>query len=155
MKILIVYTTNMGSVKKSAELLQAKFTDADVIDLKSEQAIDLHSYDTVILGGSIYAGRTQKALSEFVQNNLQELLSKRIGIFVNSAEKEEKGIQQLKAAFPEKLTNKAIALGCFGDEIDLNKCNFFTKLLVKLKGVKESYSNISEEEISKFAAKIK
>ncbi|MCF7867333.1 MAG: flavodoxin domain-containing protein [Candidatus Cloacimonetes bacterium] len=154
MKTLIVFTTNMGSVAKSAEILKNKLGSADLVNLKNSSVNDLNSYDSIVLGGSIYAGRTQKEIRAFAEENLDTLLKKKIGIFVNSAEKGEKGIDQIKASFPHKLVEKATALGLFGDEIDFAKCNLFYKLMLKIKGVKESYSNIDEIAIKKFADKI-
>lgn len=153
MKNLIIFTTKYGSVEKCANLLKEKLNGETVIvNLKNGTVPVLDDFDNIILGGSVYMGRTQKELMEFAKNNLQKLLEKRIGLFLNCAEKKERKYEQCKNCFPAELFDKAVAKGFFGDEITWEKCSFFDKMLIRMiRKSKESFSNISQEEIAKFA----
>ena len=153
MKNLIIFTTRYGSVEKSANLLQEKLNgETTIVNLKKEAVLDIDAFDNIILGGSVYMGRTQKELMKFAKNNLQKLLEKRVGLFLNCAEKTEKKFEQCKKCFPAELYKKAIVKGFFGDEITWEKCSYFHKLIIKMMTKsKESYSNIDKEEIAKFA----
>ena len=156
MKNLIIFTTKYGSVEKSANLLKAKLNgETTIVNLKKNTVPDINNFDNIILGGSVYMGRTQKELMKFAKNNLQKLLEKRIGLFLNCAEKTEKKFEQCKRSFPVELYEKSIVKGFFGDEITWEKCNAFHKLIIKsIKKSKDSYSNINKEEIAKFAEQI-
>lgn len=153
MKNLIIFTTKYGSVEKSANLLKEKLNgETTIVNLKKETVPDIDAFDNIILGESVYMGRTQKELMKFAKNNLQKLLEKRVGLFLNCAEKSEKKYEQCKNSFPAELYNHAIAKGFFGDEITWEKCSYFHKHIIKMiKKSKESFSNIEKEEIAKFA----
>ena len=153
MRNLIIFTTKYGSVEKSANLLQEKLNgETTIVNLKKETVPSIDAFDNIILGGSVYMGKTQKKLMKFAKTNLQKLLEKRIGLFLNCAEKTEKKFEQCKNCFPAELYNKAVVKGFFGDEITWEKCSFFDKLIIKMiTKSKESFSNINKEEIAKFA----
>ena len=153
MKNLIIFTTKYGSVEKSANLLQEKLNgETLIVNLKKDTIPNIDAFDNIILGGSVYMGRTQKKLMKFAKINLQKLLEKRVGLFLNCAEKTEKKYDQCKNCFPAELYDKAVVKGFFGDEITWEKCSFFDKLIIRMvKKSKESFSNISQEEIDIFA----
>ena len=156
MKNLIIFTTKYGSVERSANLLQEKLNgETTIVNLKKETVPNIDAFDNIIMGGSVYMGRTQKELMKFARINLQKLLEKRVGLFLNCAENTEKKYEQCKNCFPAELYDKAIVKGFFGDEITWEKCSFFHKLILKIiKKSKESFSNIDMEEIAKFAEKM-
>jgi len=153
MKNLIIFTTKYGSVEKCARLLAKELNDETVIvNLKTDTIPELAEFDKIILGGSIYIGKTQSEISKFAEDNIEVLKTKIVGIFVNSGDPTEKKYLQLKNSFPARVHDKAVALGLFGDEITWEKCSFMDKLALRLiKKVKASYSNIEEKEISRFA----
>ena len=153
MKNLIIFTTKYGSVEKSVNLLKEKLNgETTIVNLKKETVPNLDDFDNILLGGSIYMGRTQKILMNFAKTNLHKLLEKRIGLFLNCAEKTEKKYEQCKNCFPAELYQNAVAKGFFGDEIIWEKCSFFDKLLIRMiMKSKESFSNIDNEKIDKFA----
>lgn len=153
MKNLILFTTKYGSVEKCAKLLAQELEgETTIINLKTDTIPELNEFDKIILGGSIYIGKTQSAISKFAEENIEIINAKKVGIFVNSGEPSEKKYLQIKNSFPAKIHDKAVALGLFGDEITWEKCSFMDKLALRIiKKVKASYSNIDENEISRFA----
>ena len=71
MSTLIAYATKYGFTKICAQELAKKLDEnADICDLNSEKP-DLTKYDTVIIGGSIYAGKIRKPVADFCTNNTQ------------------------------------------------------------------------------------
>ncbi len=157
MKTLIAYTTKYGSVEKSANLLKNLLNDhVTVKNLKDEKIKTLELYDTVILGGSIYKGKIQPELTDFVKSNMSLLLNKKIGLFINAGESDPvKRDKQFEDSFPPKIYAHAFSKHIFGDEIDFKKLSLIEKgMLYLIKKTKESYSNLDINEINKMANEI-
>ena len=153
MKNLIVFTTKYGSVEKSSQLLKEKLHgETTIVNLKKDSVPDLQDFDNIILGGSIYVGKIQKEMTVFVNAHLDKLLQKRVALFICAGEQGETLLTELKGAFPEKLYDHAISKEVFGDEVYIDRINFLEKLALRFaKKVTESYSNLSEENITKLA----
>ncbi|MBU3112473.1 flavodoxin domain-containing protein [Clostridium lacusfryxellense] len=158
MKTLIVYSSKHGTAEKSANILKSKLTgDVDVVNIMLFPPTNLDKYDNIILGGSIYIGKVQKKLIDFITESLSTLLEKRIGLFLCAGEKDETlKTKELISAFPPVLFEHALVKDIFGFEIDINKLNFFEKFIMsKVKGVKTSVYELSEEKIYAFAERLK
>lgn len=156
MKTLIIYTTKYGTVEKAANILRSKMNgEVTLVNLNQDMVPDLDDFDTVILGGSIYIGRIQKALTNYMKANLSSLLQKRIGLFICAGEKEPVLSRELEAAFPPELLKHATSQGKFGFEFNFDKLKIIDKILIsKVKGVKKSISELDAEAIEKFAKAI-
>lgn len=156
MKTLVVYATTHGCTEKCATILANHLpTDTKPINLKETPHFDLSNFDTIIIGGSIHAGKMQKAVKKFCANNLMELKQKKLGLFICCMEEGEKAKQQFKEAFPKELLEQAVAKGYFGGEFNFEKMNFIERSIIKkIAKVDESISKISEENIAEFASKI-
>ncbi|MFX3623835.1 MAG: flavodoxin domain-containing protein [Ectobacillus sp.] len=154
MKSIIIYATKYGTAAKAAEMLKARMEgDVRLINIMKEIVPPLAGYDTVILGGSIYAGKVQKELLEYVHANLPLLLRKRVGLFICAGDPDEKvREEEHQNAFPPELHEHAAAREVFGYEFHLDQLHFFDKFLLRMvKGVKEDVSALSEEKINHFA----
>lgn len=128
---LIVFASEHGTVKKYVrklfELLDGK---VDICDLNQRRTVpDLSIYDTIIVGGSIYSGNIQQSVADFCNENIHFLQTVRLGLFVTSAYSGERGQQQLDAAFPAELNEKAIVRDYFGGEIDKSKLSFWERII--------------------------
>lgn len=157
MKTLIAYTTKHGTVEKAAHILKSKLPgEVHLVNLMKENAPELQEYDTVILGGSIYIGKIQGKLQSFVSINLPILLEKKIGLFICAGEKDKLvKDEELEKSFPQELFKHAIVKEIFGFEINLEALNSFERFLIKkIKGVKETTYNLSEEIIFDFDDKL-
>lgn len=153
MKTLIVYRSKHGCVEKCSKELKDRLSgDIVTVDLKKEKVPDLSTFDNIIIGGSIYAGRIEKEVTDFWLKNINELREKKIGLFICGMKDEESGKTQLDNSFPEELLSKAVAKGYFGGEVIFSKMNFFEKFIIKTvtKNDKD-VSNILSENIVKFA----
>jgi menaquinone-dependent protoporphyrinogen oxidase len=157
MKGIIIYTTKHGCTEKAVKLLQSKISeDLKTVNLEKEKAPDLSMFDTVIIGGSIYVGKTQKVLTNYMQQNLNALKNKRLGLFLCAGEQNTERMQQmLVSVFPEDLYKCALVREVFGGELYWNKLDFVTKLMLRIAvGIKEGYSRLSEAKINSFAKEI-
>jgi menaquinone-dependent protoporphyrinogen oxidase len=75
MNTLIVYATKYGCAEKCAMELSKEFDgNVEVINLKENKRIDLVEYENVIIGGSVYIGKIQKEVADFINQNLKELI---------------------------------------------------------------------------------
>lgn len=156
MKVLILFTTRYGSVEKCAlQLRHLLKPDTEIVNLKTESVPELKNYDLLILGASIYVGKLQKEMTEFITNNIDLLLAKKIGLFVNCSDISDKKYQQFRKAFTDRLYDHAILKSIFGDEVNYEKYTWLEKIAMFLiKGVTKSYSNLDQEEIGRFAEKV-
>ncbi len=152
MKTLIIYASQHGCAQKCAEQIQKEIDGSfEVVNFKKSDRMNLAEFDTVIIGGSIHAGKIQKKVRKFCQTNLAKLKKKNLGLFICCMEEGEKAEQQFRDAFPEELIHSAKATGIFGGEFNFEKMNFFEKTIVKkVAGVEESVSKISEERVDQF-----
>jgi menaquinone-dependent protoporphyrinogen oxidase len=154
MKSIIIYSTKYGAAEKAAKILKSKLQgEVELRNIMKESIPVLDEYDNVVLGGSIYVGKIQKKLTEYMEKNLQVLLNKRVGLFLCSGETNGgQAVKQMEGAFPAELYKKAICKDNFGSEIYYEKMNFFEKFIMKkVKGVNKSYSELKEETIDNFA----
>ncbi len=156
MSTLIAYMTRHGCAGKTAGMLKEHLEgDPDVLDLKKSKKLDLSRYDTVIIGGSIHAGRLQKGLRRFLEKNSEVLLEKRLGLYLCCMEEGETAWKQFEDAYPEDLRRHAAATGLFGGEFDFGRMNFIERGIVKkIAKIEESVSRIDAAAIGEFAAKI-
>lgn len=153
MKSIIIYSTKYGSVKKAAEMLASKMgSEVDLINVMEEKVPSLNEYENVIIGGSIYIGKIQKKLSNYINKNLSVLSTRRVGLFICGGQPEPDRTKQLENVFPSGLYNHAVVKDVFGYEYRIDKLNFLDKLMLKtIAGITESQYNLSEEKIENFA----
>jgi len=162
MKTLIVYGSKHGCTEKCSKVLEGKINgEVVVVDIKKDIMPDINSFDNIVIGGSIYAGRIQKNITEFCLKNIKLLENKKIGIFVCCMSEGEKAILQLDSCFPNELISMAIVKEHFGGGFVFSKMNFFEKFIIKMVSKKEKNGskmdvnkdilNINEENIKKFA----
>jgi len=154
MKTLILYATRHGCAEKCAAKLGAAL-QGEVItaNFKDAGAIDLEDYETVVIGGSIHAGKVQKRVKDFCTKNLDVLKNKRLGLFLCCMEEGPKADEQFAGAFPEILVRAATAKGLFGGALDFDRMNWLEKAIIKkVSKIDTSVSKIKEQAILDFAA---
>lgn len=155
MNTLVIYASKNGSTEKAAKMLFEKLKgEKSIVNIREDNSPSLESYETVILGGPIYAGNIQKELKNFVNDNLDLLLTKKIGLFLCCGmDKDYK--KQLKNAFPKELLVHSITDQYFGFEYNKDKMNLIEKTLIKLvTKSKTNISNILTKNIEKLAIDI-
>jgi menaquinone-dependent protoporphyrinogen oxidase len=160
METLIIYASKHGCAEKCSKLLKERLLGGVVIvNIMKETIPDVTLFNSVIIGGSIYAGTVQKEIREFCSKNLDILKKKKIGLFICCMNKDSAEMQ-LNNAFPKELLDSAAAKGSFGGEFNFTKMNVIERFIVKMiskadKSLpaadgKKDISTISEESIKSF-----
>ena len=154
MKTLILYATRHGCAEKCAMKLGAALQgDVKTSNFKDAGAIGLVDFETVVIGGSIHAGKIQKGVKDFCAKNLEVLKGKRLGLYLCCMEEGPKAEAQFAGAFPEVLVRAAMAKGLFGGEFDFDRMNWLEKAIIKkISKIDASVSKINEQAIRDFAA---
>lgn len=157
MKTLIVYASRHGAAEKCARLLAERLGgNVDVFDLKKAGPVDPSGYESVVVGGSIHAGKVQSRVKKFCESRAETLLKKRLGLFICCMEEGDKAWKQFHDAFPARLVDHAAARGLFGGAFDFERMNWLEKTIIgKIAGVKESVCKINDPAVDEFAEKMK
>lgn len=152
-KVLIAYASKHGCTEECAKTLAGKMnTEVDLCNLKEKKQIDLTTYDKVILGGSIYAGRIQKEVKDFCSKNESVLKGKKLGLYICGMSQGDDAKKQLMSAFPQGLLDAALVKENFGGKMEISKMNFMEKKIIKMVAKVESdFINISENVMDQFA----
>ena len=103
-KGIILYQSKYGATKKYAQWLQEE-TGFDLIETKSANLKQVSQYDTIILGGGVYASGI--AGLSFFKKNIDTLADKKILVFcVGASPHDEAAIEQVRGLhFKDGLSN--------------------------------------------------
>jgi menaquinone-dependent protoporphyrinogen oxidase len=155
-KTAVIYATTHGCAETCAGKLAAKLKDeVHRFNMKDKPKIDLPTYDLIVVGGSIHAGRIQGTVRRFIDANRETLLGKRFGLFLCCMEKGEGAQKEFDAVFPQDIRDKAAAKGLFGGGFDFERMNFIQKAIIKkIAKTDKSVSNVDEGAITRFAQEI-
>lgn len=153
MKTAIIFSSTHGTTEKVAQLLRKQLKgEVVVIDLKKCQNPSLKDYNSVILGSSIYAGSVKSRLKQFMKQNQNVFLTKKVGLFLCCMYEGDKAAKQFETAYPKELRELSTSDGLFGGEFILTNLNFIERKLIKMiDGVTTDVSKINAHEIEKFA----
>lgn len=156
MNILIVYASKSGTTESCARMLSNELDNVDLVNLEHTTPL-ISDYGTVIIGGSIRFGRVHPLVKTFMDQNLEELKQKRIGLFICCGFVQDTE-QHFLNNFPYSLLEQAVAIDSFGGEIRPealgNFERFMAKLITKTTALKEDPPKILPANIHKFAEKI-
>ncbi|HEX5168300.1 MAG TPA: flavodoxin domain-containing protein [Cyclobacteriaceae bacterium] len=145
-----------GTTEKVVEILRERLgVDTTMaINLEQDKVPDLNNFKTVIVGGSVHGGAIQDELTDFCHRNIDDLLKKRVGLFMcfmNYVLQEE----EFEDSFPLKLRAHAIAKGLMGGEFLFEKMNEQEKLAVRRnKGIDQSVYKLDHNAIENFIKEI-
>ncbi len=115
---VVIYATGMTkNTKKLAEYI-ARGSGADIFNLKEMTRIDLSGYDTVIFGTGIHAGKPYKQVVEFIENNQDALVGKRLHLFISCMYNDEKGDNQCQAVSEALGINDAVYFNKKAEEMN-------------------------------------
>lgn len=153
----IIYMSKHGTTQKVASKIYEELNNqkVELIDLRKSKTPDISNFSTIVIGGSIHAGMVQKRLKTFCESNLEDLLKKRIALFLCCMEEGDKAREQFELAYPEALRKHSLKNEIIGGEFLFDKMNFFERAIVKkIAGVKENVSKIDEQKIKELANEI-
>lgn len=152
MNTLIIFMTSHGCARKAAERIADLLAGtALTVDLEQTDPPSLDPFDTVIIGGSIRIGRIQKRIRRFCEKNLDELVTKRIGLFICCMHEGDRAAEQLLSNFPQKLTYHATATAIVGGELDFGSLTSFEQMLIRdIIGITENVSLFDDRAVRRF-----
>jgi menaquinone-dependent protoporphyrinogen oxidase len=90
MSTIIVYASTSGNTKAVAEYIAQK-TGGEAVSVSDAKNKDLNSYDTVVIGGRVWAGGVPKDLIEYAQKNKDIISQKNTAFYVCCAYNDDKG----------------------------------------------------------------
>lgn len=141
MKSIIVYGTNYGATKGTAEeiarTLREEAFDVKVVNVKEEKVKDVSEYDLVVIGSGITCGKWVNEAENLLKRFRREFEYKKLALFVSSVEpivEREGNTKEVakirKASLEDKLSKydlKPLSVGFFGGIIDFNRMGFLTR----------------------------
>ena len=153
MSTLIAFATTHGCTEKCAQdlkgLLKGEIT---LYNMKDRDRLDIDEYDTVIIGGSIHAGKIQRRVKNFCKKYSERLKTKKLGLYLCCMEEGENAQKQFNGNYPEDLIRHATATGLFGGAFNFDRMNAIEKAIIKkVAKVEENVSKIIEDRIKTFA----
>lgn len=155
---IIVYASRRGTTAKYAQSL-LKFIDGNVdlcsLNERGNSMPDMSFYDTIVIGGPIQYGKNNKLVLSFVNNNIDLLRTRRLGLFVTSFYDGDRAFEQLNSAYPKELIDRAVVVDYFDGELLYPKMNFFEKMVAKIVlRAEELQPIIAKSKIVDFANKL-
>jgi menaquinone-dependent protoporphyrinogen oxidase len=156
MKTAIIYASKHGTTEKVAEIIKSKLPNDEVelFNLAEKPNVEFRKFDRILIGSSVYAGAIQPKARKFVEQNMIDLLQKKVAIFV-CCMFFEKAYEQIEKGFPEALREHARSIKHVGGEFRFDEMNAIERFLVKkIAGAKESVSKIDEKCIEGFISEI-
>lgn len=133
---IILYRSKYGTTKKYAQWLSEE-TGFPYIEIKHAEISDVQKYDTIILGGGIYASGI--AGLSFLKKHINKLQEKRILVFCDGASPyDEKAYQEI---IVHNMKDKLAGIPCFYcrgawdmasmNIVDRNLCRMLRKAVAK------------------------
>ena len=144
-KVLLMYYSKYGFTKKYAFWLAPKL-DADIMTVNKVRAKNLSSYDTIILGSSIYSGSITGA--DILIKNFNRIKNKKLVIFtcgiadVGNADNMALINKSIQKKFPEDL-KAAVKIFNLQGGINYQNLSFKHKLIMGI-----MYNGISHKATS-------
>ncbi len=156
MNTAILYSSKHSTTEKCSQKLATEIGEnVKVFNLKNDPNPKILEFDSIIIGGSIHAGKIQSKIKKYCQKNIELLKEKKLGLFICCMD-EKKAQEQLEKNFPPELLKNSVAKGLFGGEFIFEKMNFLEKFIIKkISKLEKSVSKINEENIKKFAKEMK
>jgi menaquinone-dependent protoporphyrinogen oxidase len=131
-KVLVAYRSKYGTTESCARALAERIkAETALADLRLRHVPDVHAYDVVLIGGSIYGGRIQREVTWFCESQGELLLKRRTGLFLCCLSQGEHAREQLQTAFPEWLAAHAFARSLFGGDLHYDRLTLLDRLLVR------------------------
>lgn len=156
MPTLIVYMSSHGCTEKATLMLRDQLSgEVTLLNLENSGTVPLDNFDRVIIGGSIRIGSIQKKIRKFCENNLDQLMSKKTGLFICCMFEGDTAIDQYNVAFPEALRNHSLAMGLFGGELEFEKMNVFERMIIKqVADISVDVSKFNADAVREFAIRM-
>ncbi len=156
MKTLVAYASKYGTTRKCAEAIADRLPGgADLIDLRHDKLGSLDGYDSVIVGGPIYAGKVMSAVPAFCERNREVLLDRVVGLFICCLYEGETALTELDEAFPPWLNAHAVVRTAVGGAIDYAALGLVDRYLAKkIAHISGDIRTVRDDELSAIASTV-
>jgi menaquinone-dependent protoporphyrinogen oxidase len=152
MKVSILYSTKYGFTERAARQIAARIRGEIVmVNLDRDRRPDLSSPDVILVGGPIYGGKIRRRISAFCVARMEELLLKKVGLFICCLSTGETAEALLASSFPDRLYAHASVRGILGGELHKGSLSAFDRLLVRSLNVTEDVSRVDEGAIGEMS----
>ncbi len=140
-RILILYSTTDGHTRKICLRLQEIAENAGnhvtLSSIHHADAIDLKSFDKLVIGASIRYGKHSPAVYRFIKENSKVLDSKpnaffSVNVVARKAEKNTPETNPYLKKFLKQIAWKPKTLAVFAGKIDYQKYSFLDRMLIRL-----------------------
>ena len=156
MKVVIMYGTKYGFTEKCSFLLAEKIKcPVGVFNLTKKETPELSEAEILVVGSSVYAGKINKEVREFLNKNLDIISTKKVALFTCNMNQGEGAEKQLQTVFPQAIYDHAKAVFSLGGKFDFSKLNFLEKTIIKkISKVSKDVEDLKMENIDKLAGRI-
>ncbi len=128
-KGIILYQSKYGSTKRYAEWLKQEGNYV-IVETKKAEISYLQSFDTIVLGGGVYASGI--AGLQFLKKNINSLSGRKIAVFaVGASPYDERTIQQIREMHFKEVLRDVPLFYCRG-AWDENRMTFGDRMLCKM-----------------------
>lgn len=151
MKTLILYATKYGATEEIARRIANTMPGATIHHLGKGNRPTLNDFDCVIIGSGLMAGMIYKEAKEYVSQNAEALLSKKLGLFLSGIDA-NRGAEFFGNNFPAELLQAASAAEFLGGIFDPKKVGMLGRFVVKIAAKRSGYADmILNDKIKQFA----
>jgi len=154
MKTIVIYASKYGAAGNIAQCIADKIDGAVIHDLK-QGFPSISNFDCIIFGSSVYAGMIRKEAKEFMRQNTNALLEKKLGLFLCGigAEGEK---TYFESNFSKNILQKTIVASFLGGIFDPKKAGLIERLIIKAATKQSGYTNtIDNNKIEQLVEAIK
>ncbi|WP_394756309.1 menaquinone-dependent protoporphyrinogen IX dehydrogenase [Rhodoferax sp.] len=140
-KILVVYSTTDGHTRHICERLQQVMVQqghaAIVVPLAQADALDLDSFDKIVIGASIRYGKHQPMVKQFIERH-QALLERKanaffsVNIVARKPEKNRPDTNPYLIKFLRTLSWQPQLLGVFAGKLDYPRYRLVDRFMIRL-----------------------
>ncbi|MGC9312199.1 MAG: flavodoxin domain-containing protein [Sediminispirochaetaceae bacterium] len=156
MKNLIVYYSKYGAGEKCVEIMKSAISgETTAVNLRDGKAPELDSFDRIIIGSNIHAGRINKKVRTLCFNSADAILEKEFALFLCCLTPEEEAQDLFEKNFPPVLAEKAGARAVLGGALFFEKMNPVERfILKKIAGSDQNIDKIDPQQIERFVSGI-
>lgn len=140
-KIVIIYSTTDGHTREICAYLMQMIEEHDnqvtLLSINDINAIDLKSFDKIVIGASIRYGKHNKKVYQFIKKNLQILEEKSsaffsVNVVARKPEKNQPDTNPYLKKFLTQISWKPKRLAVFAGKIDYQKYSFWDRSMIRL-----------------------
>ena len=142
MKYLIIYGSKYGFTKECTEKL-ANLLDGDCRIFSSKEIgnINISIFDHIIIGSSVYVGQIDKKIKEFVSKNENDLLNKKVSLFLCCGSQANETEEIYKNNFSSSFLLHSNLKECFGGEFRTDKMGFLSRFIISKVSKSKEHEN--------------